>query len=84
MKFNICLFLILLCIGILPGVIYLIAYAVSEKEPSTTQQVIVNIQQPQPIIQRPISIQYCTKCGSKNTSENKFCENCGAILFFKD
>ena len=79
MKFNICVFLILLFLGIIPGIIYLIACGISKKGTPITQPIIIKVQQPT-IIQNPIPMLYCTNCGFQNNPKNKFCQDCGILI----
>ena len=69
MKFNWCIFLILLCIGVVPGIIY--AILCSKKREIIIQQMIVNIQQPE---------KYCPNCHIKIDPKHKFCKNCGLLI----
>lgn len=72
-----CLLVILLCIGIIPGIIY---YAIARREiGGSSKQVIkqnIVIQQPRPEQQK--LIQYCLQCGA--VVKSNFCENCGAKM----
>lgn len=77
-----CILVILLCIGIIPGIIY---YALLYKEVTPMyapqqqqQQQVVIVQQPaapQPTGQKK---KFCSECGTEVTG--KFCDNCGAEM----
>lgn len=73
-----CIFIILLCFGILPAIIY---FAVMYKEVTPIQQQqqqVVIVQQPaapQPTIQKK---NFCSECGAEVTG--KFCDKCGTEI----
>ncbi len=72
-----CIFIILLCFGILPAIIY---FAVMYKEvtPIQQQQQVVIIQQPaapQPTVEQK---KFCSECGAVVTG--KFCDQCGTEI----
>ena len=81
-----CLLVILLCIGIIPGIVY---YLVARREIGGTQQTIqqnVIIQQPsaqqtpiqQKYNQQTPKLMYCPQCGEEVKSN--FCEKCGTKI----
>ena len=77
-----CVMLILLLIGIIPGIIY---YAIKYEEVTpiivqqqAPQQQVVIVQQPatpQPTIQNK---KFCSECGAEVTG--KFCDKCGSEI----
>ena len=73
-----CILIILLCIGIIPGIIY---YALMYKEVTPIQQQqqqVVIVQQPaapQPTVQQK---NFCSECGAEVTG--KFCDKCGTEI----
>ena len=73
-----CIFIILLCFGILPAIIY---FAVMYKEVTPIQQQqqqVVIVQQPgapQPTVHQK---KFCPNCGAEVTG--KFCNDCGTEI----
>ncbi len=69
-----CLLFILLCIGIIPGILY---YLIARREIGGASKQVLNqniiVQQAIPEQQK--SIQYCPQCGA--VVKSNFCENCG-------